>query len=214
MNAIYQRFRAQADADEAAKRAAQTQIDPRLQPMQQKITQTFANPQAGPRMQMEKPGQNPYLQGHFANQRNMLAQRSNAALQGQQDALRRRFAAGGLGNSGSEIKAMQLAQQGADQAREEAMGGIAGQEAQAAESAIARNFAREGQNFNQQLQESPIARLMMELQAQGALTGMDQGYLQLLNDKLANEANARLGQGQLDKSGGLFGGGGFMGLGL
>jgi hypothetical protein len=205
-------LRAQVAEIEAKQRAQQGQFaaPPQLHTLQGKIDQTFQNAQPGPRLQMERPGANPY----FAAQRNAMAGRFAGAAQQGQGAIDRRFAANGMGGSGSAIKATMMNQAQADQGREEAMLGIAGQEQQANEALVGRNFQREGTNFQQELSESPIGRLMAQLQAQGQLSGVDQGYKQLLADYLANKENARLGQQQLEKTGGLFGGGGFMGLGF
>jgi hypothetical protein len=193
--------------------------------MQAKVNQTFtqAPPQASPRLQMEQAqGQNPYMQQHFNNQRQLVGQRFADSNRQATDAMQRRFASMGLQNSGASVAAIQQGQQQADRGREEAMMNLGGQEAQANQAyndaITARNFQREGTNYQSQLADqaanNPISRLMQQLQAQGAVNDMDMAYKKFGQEESDNWFNRYIAKKTLESQGGLLGGGGFLGTGL
>lgn len=102
----------------------------------------------------------------FDVQRKKVEQRANAAAQGQQDALQRRFAANGMLNSGAAIKQQQIAANEANTQREDALQAVDAAEISEAQRrqevqdqmAFASGEAQKGREF--QGSESALARAM------------------------------------------------------
>lgn len=141
--------------------------------------------------------------------RNKATQEAGNSQAQAQDAITRRAAAMGNLNSGSYIKAQEeLGRQAQDQAQN-ARGQIDVAEVQGA-MPYKQMEQQQGQ-FEKQLgqQESQFAREMPLKQRQLDLEERQQNL-----DAHANDLNYQLGQYQSQHSGGLFGGGGALGLGI
>lgn len=141
--------------------------------------------------------------------RNKATQEAGNSQAQAQDAITRRAAAMGNLNSGSYIKAQEeLGRQAQDQAQN-ARGQIDVAEVQGA--LPYRQMEQQQSQFEKQLgqQESQFSREMPLKQRQLDLEERQQNL-----DAHANDLNYQLGQYQSQHSGGLFGGGGALGLGL
>lgn len=124
------------------------------------------------------------------------------------DAITRRFAAMGNLNSGSYVKAQEELSRQAQERNQDAQGKIDMAEVQGAlpyaemeqkESQFGRQLGQQESQFGREL---PLKQRQLDLEAsQQAL------------DAHANDLNYELGQYQSQHSGGLFGGGGFLGIG-
>lgn len=169
---------------------------------------------------MAAPALYPDLQKRFDQQRTQVGQRVSAARQQNQDALKRRFAAIGGLNSGAAIKQQQLADDTANQQREQGMAAVNDLEAQAREVQVNRDFqsgeAQKQRDF--QSKQSDIDRQfqdkVFQFDKESKLKQLDLQSQDLALRRDENEFNKRMAQLQADRSGGLFGGGGFLGLGL
>jgi hypothetical protein len=149
----------------------------------------------------------------FAQMRNQVAQRMGAQAQQGQDALKRRFAAAGMMNSGASIKTMENAQQAASQQREEALQGVDAAETadlrQQQQAAQGRNFQREMTNA-----ESDFKAKVFGAESAKGFVGLDMALEEFKINRDATRKNFDLAKKQADSTGGLFGGGGFLGLGI
>ncbi len=152
------------------------------------------------------PTKNPF---DLARQR--ASQRSQADLQQNQDALQRRFAAMGALNSGAAIKQQQLAQERAQQQREEAMSGIDATEAdrhenqinrdfQAGEAEKQRGFQREQSGLDRGFQDK-----VFQFDKESKLKQLDLAFKQFDMDKSNNEFNRKMALMEQFGQGGLFG---------
>jgi hypothetical protein len=149
----------------------------------------------------------------FQQARLQLTQRANAANQQNQDALKRRFASIGSLNSGAAVKTMQNAQQASDQQREEAIQNINAAEAndlrQEQDAARGRNFQREMSNNEREFQSK-----IYSADAAAKFSQMDIMLEEFFVNRESTKKNFEIQKQQAENSGGLFGGGGFLGLGL
>jgi hypothetical protein len=160
----------------------------------------------------------------FEAARTRATQRATADLQQNQDALKRRFAALGGLNSGAAIKQQQLLQERSQQQREEAIQGIDAAEADrdlqqreaqtqreftGAEAEKQRGFQREQAGIDRGFQDR-----MFNFDKESKLKQMDLAFKQFKLQKDESEFNKRLERYKAGHSGGLFGGGGFLGLGI
>lgn len=128
----------------------------------------------------------------------------NNAAQGT-DAIQRRFAAMGGQNSGANIQAIGDLNRGTSQGLNDTLANIGVQEQganlQAGQLGVAQKAqAAQESQFRDTL---PLQQQQMTLQQQ-----------ELASSQHANDVNEALGRQQLRQSGGLFGGGGFAGLGF
>jgi len=163
----------------------------------------------------------------------------NQAQQQSQDALDRQFAALGGGPSGAQIKQTQILGDSMAKQRDQTMQDINFQEAQqrralqeeeqnkqfqseealkgrtfqGEQGALSRNLA--ANQFNSQM-GSQFDQFAFD--ASSKISALDQSYrqanLSTLTSALENEYNAKMNAYQAAHSGGLFGGGGFLGLGF
>lgn len=153
-------------------------------------------------------GQDPY---------NQIKQQAvnSAQAAGQQglDAITRRYAAMGNLNSGSYANAEAQNSRDTQSATENALGNIGlGEQAQnIQQNQFGQQLGQQGSEFGQQLgqQASQFAQTLPLQQQSLDLEAKQQGL-----DAQANDINASLGQQQLSRTGGLFGGGGFLGTGI
>lgn len=156
----------------------------------------------------------------FDIMRNRVQQRSRAEGQSQQDTMQRRLAAAGVLNSGAGIKAIQNTQESNARATEDAVSGVDAQEAQQRtqleESVKGRNLQRDTFNEDQRFKDK-MFRVDTFAKFQDMETRLDTMDLSALQMKLQEEEsgfNRRLAMWQAQSTGGLFGGGGALGLGL
>lgn len=156
----------------------------------------------------------------FGAMRARVQQRAQAEGQSQANAMKRRLAATGTLNSGGGIRAVQQVQDSAARRTEDAIQGVDAQEAEQRtamdEAAKGRNFQRETFNANQAFQEKSF-RADNAVKFAGLESQIDAMDLQRLQLKLQQEEssfNQRLARWQAGKTGGLFGGGGFLGTGI
>lgn len=153
----------------------------------------------------------------FESVRQAMGSRANAAKQGNLEAMQRRFAATGSLNSGAAIKSQQVASEASDRAAADQMSGVdmqeaterqrrnelgAAQDMQREDAVNQRNFQREMTNASMAMQDK-----MSKFDAQSKLSQLD---LQM-NESEFNKAAERRKAGT---TGGLLGGGGFLGLGI
>lgn len=219
-------IRAKQDAAAALgqKAAAQKAAMTKYNPYQAKSYQPQATPQAAPR-----PGWDP---AHpFGNSgadpyegiRNRAVQDAGNMQSQNIDAITRRYAAMGNLNSGSYVKALQeagrqAAQQGQDQV---ANINLAEQQGALPYAQLEQERANQAQQERQfgaqyglsQAQLSEQSRQFgkeLPLKAQQLDLEANQQHL----DELANIMNRDLAEEQMSRSGGLLGGGGFLGLGV
>lgn len=156
--------------------------------------------------------------------RKRAGQAAVAAKQTQGDALKRRFAAMGALNSGSAIQAEQQSAQKVDEQlanQNEAIdAGQAQEEQRKAEVQQGRDFqageAEKQRTF--QAGQAGIDRAFQDkvfsFDSASKLRALDQMDRQFGLQKDESEFNKRMAEEQAKKTGGLFGGGGFLGLGL
>lgn len=158
------------------------------------------------------PGRNPY---DMARER--AQQRASQTGQKNAGAIARRFAAIGGLNSGAAIKAQQMAHQQADQQREDAVrdvdiaeGQMAQQQAhQSSEAEKARQFQADQAGQDRGFQEK-----VFSFDKESKLKQLDLAFQQFDLQKDESAFNRRLARYQAGQSGGLFGGGGFLGTGI
>lgn len=168
---------------------------------------------------------------HFDRARERASQRANTAAQTGGDALKRRFASLGGMNSGAAIKAQQLNDESANRQREEAIQGVDAAEAQdvqrrgemdrqyaeadkgrafaAGEAEKGRAFQKAHNDLDRQFQDKVFA-----FDSKSKLRALDQADAQFGFQKDQAGFNQRLEKYKAGQSGGLFGGGGFLGLGF
>lgn len=135
----------------------------------------------------------------------------------QTDALSRRFAAMGAGNSGAFLKQQQLALQDAADKSVDAQGGIdyqaakneADKEFQSSESTKQQDLQRETYNA-----ESDFKDKVFKFDSTSKLAQLEQGFIQSERDAQDQQFNKEMQQYQQQHSGGLLGAGGFLGTGL
>jgi len=163
-------------------------------------------------------------QDPFNYQRNIASQRASGQQQANFDALQRRFANNGGMNSGAAIQAEQNANRDVQQNLENTQGNIGFEQSresipfqlqsqnqafQGQQAELSREQQKE--EFGKQLgqQESPFGQELPLRQRALDLEAKQQGL-----DEQAMNFNEGLAQWQQAHSGGLFGAGGFAGLGL
>lgn len=168
------------------------------------------------------------MQNLYDKQRQEATQRIGVQAQQGGDALKRRFASLGGLNSGAAIKAQQLNDDNAMQAKESAVAGINATQAQdEANRDMRREETQQAQSFQsgeaQKARDFTKAHNDMDRQFQEKVFAADQGsklrQLDLADktfafqkDQAGFENQIKLSQDK--KSGGLFGAGGFLGLGF
>jgi hypothetical protein len=149
--------------------------------------------------------------------RRRLDQQSASNKQESTDAIQRRFAALGGLNSGSSLKAQQMAQDQADSQKQNQMDSINAAEADDAarkqEAQTQRDFASAEAEKQRgfQKEQSGIDRAFQDkvfsFDSSSKLKQLD-----MMGQELAMKNKAT--QHQIETTGGLFGGGGFLGLGI
>lgn len=173
------------------------------QPVQQLQKEGFT-PQTGPLKEFEG-----IKQG--------IQNRAQAAKQGNLEAMQRKFASSGNLNSGAAIKAQDVSAQQADQNTADQVAGVdlqAAQETQrrneqGQEAANQRNLQRDLTNQSMQFNDK-----LQKFDAGSKLAQLDLGFEQFGLQKGESEFNKAAERNKAAHSGGLFGGGGFLGLGL
>lgn len=171
----------------------------------------------------------------FERQREQAVQRAGATAQASGDAIKRRFAAMGGMNSGAAVKAEQIARDTANQQKEDAIAGVnaaesqdmaqkqemqANRDFQSNEAKLGRDFqsteAQKGRDF--QKGQSDIDRAfqdkVFQFDSNSKLRQLDLADKQFALGKDESEFNKRLARYEAGNKGGLFGGGGFLGLGI
>lgn len=156
--------------------------------------------------------------------RNRAKQGAQTAAQQGTEAMNRRFAAMGSLNSGAAIKAVQNVQDSANQQEQNAMNQIGAQEEQVRfdvdqanlnrdlqrqESSAQRNFQRELKNQDQAFQDK-----VFSFDSGSKLAQMDIAISNAALEADAQEFNKNMEMFKQRTSGGLFGAGGFAGLGF
>lgn len=165
------------------------------------------------------------MQDAYSKQREGIKQRFNAQGQERNDALTRRFAAMGGGLSGgAAIKQQQLQDDSNSQQREEAIQGVNAHEAQSnfqsQEANQARAFQAGEAEKSRGLQKEQFGAEMglrnksFEFEKSAKLRDLDRLDQQFGLEAQAQGFNTELAKDQAKKTGGLFGGGGTLGLGL
>lgn len=160
----------------------------------------------------------------FEQARTKVNEQANQAGSAASEALKRRFAAMGALNSGAAIKSQEEATNENETRRLDALSGVNNQEAaakrgleqgeadkefQANQALVGRNMQRELYNADQDFKSK-----LNQFDSYSKLAQLDMGFDQQDMDKRNNDYNMELSKYQADHSGGLFGGGGFLGLGL
>lgn len=149
-----------------------------------------------------------------------VSNRANAAKQGNLEAMQRRFAASGNLNSGAAMKAQDVAAREADQ---QAADQLANVDLQAAselqrrkEGDLARKDAVAGRNLQRDMTNQSMAfqDKMSKFDAGSKLAQLDIGFDQFALQRGESEFNKAQARHSARNSGGLFGGGGFLGLGI
>jgi len=193
----------------------------RIKAIQDRIAGQQAKLDAQPGIQNISAGPSGYkaksVNPYAAQYQQRVSNQVNAGTNTSNDALARRFAAMGAGNSGAFIKQQQQLLQNAEDkkldANNEFDNKFAQQEAdlefQSGEQAKQREFAAENANVENEFKDrvykfdSSSKLAALELQAvQAERDAQDQGF------------NKQMSLDAAKKQGGLFGGGGFLGLGL
>lgn len=162
-------------------------------------------------------------------------QDARAGFSGASDAINRRFAALGATNSGAAIKQQQLADQAQAQKEAQVLEGVGMQEDAernrlneaaetrdfaAAEAVKARNFqgseAARGRNMQRDLYNSDqdFKQKVFAFDAESKLADLDRAFEEFQVNKDVLEFNKRKARYEAGRTGGLFGGGGFLGLGV
>lgn len=157
----------------------------------------------------------------FDQARNLTSQSLNSQKQGSEDAMQRRFAAMGNLNSGSYIKAAQVGDQQANEARGNAMAGIGVQEAQTRRNLQQQESQKEfqsGENaktFNAgQRNQFQQFKTGLSADSYGKISQLDLAYKQLQQQQADDAYQARMNEYQAKHSGGLLGAGGILGTGI
>lgn len=156
----------------------------------------------------------------FDTQRSRISQQAGADEQAQQEALQRRFAAIGNLNSGAAIKGAQLVSDQAVKNKADALSQVDMQEsarkqqladrnAQLEEAVKGRNLTRESANAAMDFQNRTF-----NFDANSKLAALEQGQSQLELAKKESDINAAQNEYTQKHSGGLLGGGGFLGTGI
>lgn len=160
---------------------------------------------------------NPVLE----QQRQRIQQGAQAAGQQQTEALQRRFAAmGGGPGSGAMEKIQGQQQEALNRNTNEAMGGVDAQQQQLDEKEKERSFAaEEAQKGRTQQQGQFEANLgfqskQFDFNKSSKLRELDQMDKKFNLDRELGYANIDMEKEKARKSGGLLGGGGFLGLGI
>lgn len=184
----------------------------------------------------------PVMSDPYKAARERVQQRSVADSQQADDAIKRRFTAMGAMNSGAAVKAQQQAQEQVLQKRNEAMSsvdeaeqqraeriadrdfqsaenekqrqfaakeGLLGREFQAGEAEKGRGFQREQSGIDRAFQEK-----VFSFDSASKLRQMDLADKEYALKKDESEFNKNLERHKAANSGGLFGAGGFLGLGI
>lgn len=153
----------------------------------------------------------------FDEARAKISQQSGADEQAQQDALQRRFASIGNLNSGAAIKSAQLVSDNVTKEKNNQLNDLNAKEAtglsdrnmQLEEAVKSRNLTRESANAQMDFQNRTF-----NFDANSKLAALEQGQSQLELAKKESDINATQNEYTQKHSGGLFGGGGFLGLGF
>ena len=163
--------------------------------------------------------------------RRQVASQSNQKKSEAQDAIKRRFAALGGLNTGAYIKQAALADESANQQQEEALGQIGFQEAQSRRGLERDESGKEfqsGEAFKQRegalgqqdfqnrvsIADFDFRQRLAQADNNSKLRQLDLAMYQAELGARESAYNKELSQYQAGKQGGLFGGGGTLGLGL
>ena len=149
----------------------------------------------------------------FDMMRQNLSTQFNQQQQQGQDAINRQFAAMGGGPSGAQVKQTENLAAGVAQAKEQGLRDINAQEAQT-RTQLTEQQAQENlqaQEFNTQM---GLQGQELQFQEGSSLAGLNTAWDQAQEQSTNDAFNKAMGQYQAQHSGGLFGGGGFLGLGL
>lgn len=157
----------------------------------------------------------------FEQARNLTSQSLNAQKQGSDDAMQRRFAAMGNLNSGAYIKAAQVGDQQANESRGNAMAGIGMQEAQTRRGLQQQEAQKEFQSGEQAKMYNAQAgnqfqqfKTGLSADSMGKVASLDLAYKGMQQQAADDAYQARMNEYQAKHSGGLFGAGGFLGVGV
>lgn len=156
----------------------------------------------------------------FEGMKQAVSNRAQAAKQGNLEAMQRRFAASGNLNSGAAIRAQDVAAREADQQTADQLANVdlqAAQELQRRkEGDLARKEAVSQRNLQRDMTNQSMAfqDKMSKFDAGSKLAQLDLGFDQFALQKTESEFNKAAQRHAARNSGGLFGGGGFLGLGI
>lgn len=149
----------------------------------------------------------------FDYNRNKLGEQFNTQQQAGGEAISRRFAALGNMGSGSAIKAQQIHNQNTAKARGDAFAGLGAEESKARRSLDETENQRE---FQVGMQNNQTANQFQQFKAgEGSkLSALDLQHRQMEQQRRQDAYQNDLNQYKQKNSGGLLGGGGFLGTGL
>lgn len=156
-----------------------------------KKTQDFM--QNNPNIQIGGPNGRNELSKAFGGLKEQAANRANAGLQGNVNALQRRFSAMGASGSGAQIKAIQNAHDAAQNQVQEATQNIGVQELQALEN---RDLAQADMDFKNRVFSFDQASKLHELDLAERQQKID-SVIEQINAKTAAEASRAPKQGML-----------------
>lgn len=160
--------------------------------------------------------------------RQQTSQGLNTQTQSNQDALDRRFAANGMLNSGSAIKATELNNQSANENRASAMNNIGFQEAQTRRSLQqqeegkafqsgeqAKYYNAQAKTHNQEYNNQlDFQNNQFMFDSASKIAQLDLGYKSAQQQEADSSFNAQMEQYRAAHSGGLLGAGGLLGTGI
>lgn len=152
--------------------------------------------------------------------RNRVSNQANAAGQTAQDALARRYAAMGAGNSGAFIKQQQQLLQDTEDRKQDALAQVDDQEKQALESEYNKEFqsaeAAKGRDLQRQQYNSDIdfRDKVFRFDSKSKLAQLEMAFTQAERDAQDQQFNKEMERYQARHSGGLLGAGGILGTGI
>jgi hypothetical protein len=152
----------------------------------------------------------PFEPERIQRQKAVVTQRANQTAQQGRDAMTRRFAALGGLNSGAAIKALERADNTANEQREAGLAEIDAREGQNQFAAEEADKVRAFQG-NQAAIDRAMQQKAFDFQT-GAQFNLQKDQLRLAQEESA--FNRRMARHQMENSGGLLGGGGFLGTGI
>lgn len=206
-NPMYKQIKAGEDANNAAQASRDNPNAGLLGSMQRRID-SFKPIQPGASYQAKDMSKAVLPQ--FDTMRQQTSQALSKQNSTNQDALQRRFAAMGNMNSGAYVKAGQIQDQGNQETTANAMNTIGSQEA--AERTNLQNMENQkefqsGETGRQLGMQSQVENYQLPMQGEGQLAGLNQNASD-------SEFNRRQQRYKAGHSGGLLGGGGFLGTGV